>query len=189
MWLWVVLSIIGLLVVFFALMGHLGRRLPEEHVAALTLRLNQPPQAVWDVISDMAGHKHWSRGVTDMIRMPDHDNREVWKQHMGRNVFLLETTASYPPTRLVGTITDTAGYFSGNWEYEITPEDAGSRVRLTEHGRVPSAIPRAMMHYLFGETMYLRRHLVSLAKKFDERPRVEEIAPFGVDANERTEHV
>src|SRR3954470_17335334 len=111
MWLWIILGIIALLLVFFVVMGVLGRRLPEDHVATLTLRLNQPVQGVWDVIADAAGHKHWVKGVTSIERLPDRDNHEVWRQRMGRNSFILETTTSHPPTHMVRTIADDNAMF------------------------------------------------------------------------------
>jgi hypothetical protein len=172
MWL-IVVGIGGLILLFFATMAILGRRLPEEHVASLTLKMNQTPHAVWETISDIAGHKNWAKGVTKVERLPDHDNHEVWKQHMGRNVFVLETTTFQAPVHLVRTIADERQMFSGNWEYMVLPDGEGTRLQLTERGRVKRAVPRAIMHYVFNESMSLRRHLVSLAEQFGEKPRFE----------------
>jgi uncharacterized protein YndB with AHSA1/START domain len=172
MWLSVV-AIVGLIVLFLATMAILGMRLPEEHAASLTLKLNQTPHMVWETISDIAGHKNWAKGVTKVERLSDHDNHEVWKQYMGRNVFVLETTTFQAPVHLVRTIADERQMFSGSWEYMVLPDGAGTKLQLTERGRVKRAVPRAMMHYLFSESMYLRRHLVSLAEHFGEKPRFE----------------
>jgi uncharacterized protein YndB with AHSA1/START domain len=171
MWVWIALGVVAVIVLLVVVLSLLGSRLPEEHVATLTLRLNQKPQDVWETISDIGGHKNWARGITRIERLPDHDNHEVWRQHMGRNSFVLETTECQAPVRLVRTIADDHQMFSGNWEYEVGPDGEGTRVKLTEHGRVKGNVPRAMMHYLFGETLYLRRHLVSLAGKFGEQAR------------------
>jgi hypothetical protein len=158
---------------FFLLLGHLGRKLPEEHVASLTLRLSQPQRLVWETVSDLGGHKNWAKGETKVERLADRDNHEVWRQHMGRNSFVLLTAECHPPQRLVRTIDDDNKFFSGDWTYELSPDGEGTRVKLTEHGRVSSSVARAMMHYLFGEKTYMRKHLVSLAQKFGEQARVE----------------
>jgi hypothetical protein len=173
MWLWIILAIVAVLVLLVVAMSVLGRRLPEEHVASLTLGLNQKQQDVWDAIADIAGHKNWVRGITKIERLPDRENHEVWRQRMGRNSFVLETTVCQPPVHLVREVVDDHHAFSGEWEYELSSNGEGTRVKLTEHGRVPNPVFRAMMHYMFGETTTIRGHLGALAAKFGETARFE----------------
>jgi uncharacterized protein YndB with AHSA1/START domain len=168
-WLWIVLGVVGVIALAMLVLYVLGRRLPEEHIASASITLKQPQAVVWDAISDIAGHKQWVKGLTKLERMPDRDNHPVWRQQMGRNSFLLEISELQPPTRMVGTIADEAQFFSGNWEYVVTPEGEGTRVLLTERGRVKLAIPRAMMEYLMGKDTYLKKHLRDLAAKFGEK--------------------
>jgi uncharacterized protein YndB with AHSA1/START domain len=168
-WLWITLGVVGLLAFFMAVMYVLGKRLPEEHVASAAITLKQPQGVVWEAVSNIADHKHWVKGLTKLERLPDRDNHPVWRQQMGRNSFVLEISELQPPTRMVGTIADEAQFFSGNWEYVLSPEGAGTKVTLTERGRVKLAIPRAMMEYLFGKDTYLKRHLRDLAAKFGEK--------------------
>jgi hypothetical protein len=173
MWWLVVVVIGGLILLFFAVMAALGIRLPDEHVASLTLKLRQTPHTVWETISDIAGHKNWAKGVTKVERLPDRDNHEVWKQYQGRHTFVLETTINQAPVRMVRTLADDRQMFTGSWEYVVLPDGEGTKLQLTERGRVKGAMARAIMHYLFNESMYLRRHLVSLARYFEEKPRFE----------------
>ena len=95
---------------------------------------------------------------------------------MGRNSFVLETTEFQPPVRMVRTIADDHKHFSGSWEYVLAPDGEGTRLTLTERGRVNSPFARAMMSYMKMETYYLRKHLVSLAGKFGEVARIEQKA-------------
>ena len=174
LWLWIVLGVVGLIVLAAVVLQVLGKRLPEEHVASASVVLKQPRQAVWDVVSDIAGHKNWVKGLTKLERLPDRDNHEVWRQTMGRNSFVLVFTEKQPPERMVGTIDDEAQFFSGRWEYMLKDEGAGTRLTLTEHGRVKLAIPRAMMEYIMGKDTYLKKHLRDLAMKFgEEKARIE----------------
>jgi hypothetical protein len=151
----------------------LGRRLPEEHVTSSTLHLRQEPEAVWAVVSDCKGHKSWSPGVTKVERLPERDGREVWRQRMGRNSFILETTRAERPRVLVRTIADDHGPFCGRWEYRIAPAAGGCKVVLTEHGRIKSALPRFIMRYMVGLDRYSRTHLEGLARSFHETPVIE----------------
>lgn len=179
-WVFIAIAVVGLLVFLGSLLYILGARLPEEHVAEVRLWLGQPPETVWAVLADFGGHAAWSPGVTKLERLEDAQGRESWRQHMGRNSFVLVRTRSEPPRVLEGTIEDDHKMFSGRWLYDIAPDGHGSTVvTLTEHGRVPQKIPRAMMHYIMGETLYIKKHLRGLAQKFGETPRLEEGRPDG----------
>jgi hypothetical protein len=174
---WIILYVVGgvvaLVVLGVLVMWVLGRRVPEEHVASVCLPLSQTPEAAWGVIADVGRHAEWAAGVTRVVRLEDRGGLEAWRQHMGRNSFVLVTTASEPARRLVRTIDDDHKMFSGRWEYELAAAPGGCRVRLTEYGRIPNPVARFMMKTFFDPAMYARKHLVSLAKKFGEAARVE----------------
>jgi uncharacterized protein YndB with AHSA1/START domain len=171
-WLWVIGGIIAAIVLFFVIMTILGKKLPEEHVASLSVDIHQPQETAWEAVSNLAEYRHWSPGVTKAERLPDHENHERWRLHMGRNAAVLQVTQAQRPVHLTFTIADEHGPFSGSWEYTIAPSNDGSRVTLTERGRIANAAARAMMRYVFGEAVYIRKHLRGLAKKFNEEPRI-----------------
>ncbi len=169
-------GLVGLLLLSGLALWILGRNLPEGHVQPATLRLSRPPAEVFAVIADVAAIPSWDTGVNRVERLPDRDGREAWRWTMGRNAMVLVTTVKEPPRRLVSTIGDEAKFFSGDWTYELAADGGGTLLTLTEHGRVHVAIPRAMMHYLpfiADPSLYLRRHLERLARKFGEEPRIE----------------
>lgn len=170
---WVAAGLVSLLVMLVAVLWALGTRLPLEHVGSATLRLKRSPEAVWGVVADFARHPEWSKGVTGIERLEDRAGRPAWRLRMGRNSFVLLVTRSEPPRLLEGTIDDDNKMFSGRWVYEILADSGGSVVKLTEHGRVPHALPRAIIHYLVGPSTNVRGHLASLAKKFGETAKPE----------------
>ncbi len=172
MWVvWIIAGIVGLLALAAGVLWLLGSRLPQEHTAARTIMLNRSPEEVWAVVADSPGHRDWVRGITGLERLPDRNGHEVWRQRMGRNSFVLETTDIEPGTRLVRTIADDHNFFGGSWEYLVSPHPGGTRVTITERGRVFHAIPRAMMEYALGKDTYLKRQLEDLAHKFGEPAR------------------
>lgn len=167
-WIYIILAVAGALIVFIAVVSALGRRLPENHEVTLSLRLTRPPQDVWDVLADAPGHADWADGVTRVEPLESRNGRAAVRQHMGRNSFVLVTTASEPPSRLVREISDDHKMFSGTWTYEITPDGDGCTVRLTENGRIPGPIARFFMHKLMNPATFVRKHLRSLAQRFGE---------------------
>src|SRR5205814_2366251 len=109
--------------------------------------------------------------VTKVDRLPDHDNHEVWRQHMGRNTFVLETTVCQPPVRLVRTIADDHQMLSGDWEYEVLPDENGTRVQVTEHGRGKGHGPGgAMLVHALGALFFAVRFAVVADKMGGQMP-------------------
>jgi len=169
-------SLVALLVIAFATLNALGKKLPEAHEIEAKLRLEKSPREVWDVLSNTAGVPSWDKGVDRVERLADKDGHEVWRWFMGRNRMILEITEAVPEKRLVRTIADEAKIFSGVWTFDLATEGKGTIVTLTEHGSVHPAIPRAMLHYLpriADPAMYLKRHLSRLAGKFGEVAEIE----------------
>lgn len=168
MWLlWIGGGLVALIVVLALAFALIGRGVPSEHVASCSVRLKQSPESVWAVIADVAAYPSWAWNVSRVEKLADRSGHDVWKQVMGRNAFVLETTRIEPPRLLERTIAEDK-MFGGTWTYELVQEVGGTRVKLTERGRVKAAIPRAMMKLFFGYHYYMVKHLESLARKFGE---------------------
>lgn len=160
MGLYILMTLFGLLIVAIGVLGILGSRLPETHVAIASIELAAPPQKVWDRINDMESFPSWVPEMTKMERLPDENGKQVWRQTSGRNVFTTVNEVWNPPKRVLRTIKDEKGPFSGSWDHVIEDLDNGrSKLSITETGKIPSAIPRAILHYCFGETYYLQKFL------------------------------
>lgn len=163
---WLLVSVIAG-VLFFTLAGLalylLGRQLPPTHTASASVELPVSAERAFALIADVDGMKQWPGSGIDAVEpLPPENALPVVRQRMGRNSFVLRTTEYAPPTRLTRTIADDHEFFSGSWTYEIAPTATGSRVTLTETGRVDAALPRAVMRYISGEDTTLKKHLESL---------------------------
>lgn len=172
--LWIVLAVVAVLVLAGVVLTILGGRTPPGHVASATLRLRQPPEAVWALIDDAAAYPSWATGVNKVERVAGAGGAEAWRQTMGRNTFVLTTTRREPPRLLERTIADARGPFSGSWTYELAPEAGGAatRVTLTERGHITQRLPRAVMKHFVGYHVYLVKHLQAMASKFGESAEV-----------------
>ena len=169
--------IVGILVLLLAgaltFLHFKGKSLPLEHTAFAIIQLNNSPEELWQVITDVARKPEWFKGLTKVERLPDRNGHTVWRETMGRNAFTVEDTVVEPPRKLVRVIADDQGPFSGSWEFLLIPvpsKDAGKpavKVRLTERGKIHYTIPRAIMA-MFGEDMYLKKYLKALATKFGQ---------------------
>jgi hypothetical protein len=167
----IAIALIVVLLLAILVMHAMGRALPVEHTAIVSIRLQQPPEAAWDVLAEIAAYPKWTT-TTSVLQLPSDDpDHPLFRQSMGRNSFVLRRSRAERPRVLQFTIEDDAKMFSGDWTYTIEPAAAGAKgctVTLTEHGRVPHAIPRFFMKYIFGTQVYIRKQLAALAKKFGE---------------------
>lgn len=147
-----------------------GMLLPEEHHASRTLLTKQPPQAIWDAINDHANEAAWRSDVQSVTSLGN--GKPVWREdYKDGNKVTLMTTESKPPTRIVRELTDLEGPFSGRWEIDISPVPEGSKVKVTEIGKVSNPFFRFVSKYLIGHTTFMERYLKGLAGKFGEQPQ------------------
>lgn len=152
-----------------------GLSIPRQHTASRTLRTRQSPETIWSTITDYAGQPAWRKDLKTVERLPDKDGREVWREvYKEGSPLTMETTEAIAPSRLVRTIRDEGGPFSGRWEYEIKPDaGGGSSLTVTEHGEVPNPFFRFVSRFIIGHTYFMERFQKELAAKFGEEPRIE----------------
>jgi hypothetical protein len=143
-----------------------------EHTATSLIVVGAAPERVFEAIADVQEHASWATGITRVHMLPDKDGMQQARVHMGRISSVLLRTRCDSPKLLERTITDEGAPFTGTWLYRLAPVKGsiegreGTEVRLTETGRITSAMARAMMKHIFGYHKYTHAHLESLARKF-----------------------
>ncbi len=169
--LYIAMVVVGLVVVALGVLGILGKMLPPTHTSRGSVELNAPQEQVFTLINDIGKFPEWCKDFTKMERLADTVGangkpQETWRQTMGRNSFVSVNTELDPPRKVTRTITDDNKMFSGKWEHVVEPTSAGAcRLTITEVGEVHSAIPRAMMHYMFGEDYTIKKFLAEVKKR------------------------
>jgi uncharacterized protein YndB with AHSA1/START domain len=165
MWiLWTVGGLVGLV----AVVALVGMMLPQNHTVSRTLRLKQPPEAVWKTITDCGAMPQWRSELKKIERMPDANGHEVWKEYNSAGEMPLETIEAVAPRRLVRKIG--AGLpFGGKWTYELTPAGTGTLLKITEDGEVYNVIFRVVGKFM-DPAASMTTFLTGLAKKFGEEP-------------------
>jgi hypothetical protein len=61
------------------------------------------------------------------------------------------------------------GPFSGRWEIDIAPIAGGSKVKITEVGKVSNPFFRFVSKYIIGHSTFMEKYLKGLAGKFGEQ--------------------
>lgn len=160
------LDVFAGIILLITLLGLLCKR---THQVSRTVTLNQPAEAVWHAISDIASVPSWNKMVLKAEKLPDRNGHELWREtYSGNYPILLETTELSPPTRLIRTIADERGPFTGRWEFAIDTQEAGVRLTITEFGAVPNPFFRFMARMFMDPHQYIDLYLKALAGKFNE---------------------
>jgi len=151
---------LGLLVVI------IGYLLPVRHEATVSATIPAAPDVVWTVLTDPASYPKWRGDVTSVDVLPTDSGHVAWRES-GRNgaiSFVVEQAER--PTRLVTRITDKSLPFGGSWEYLVTGDGTGSRVRITEHGEVYNPVFRFVSRFIMGHSATASAYLKALAARF-----------------------
>ncbi|HMD37763.1 MAG TPA: SRPBCC family protein [Candidatus Acidoferrum sp.] len=167
---WVFLGIVGLLI----LVTVIGWLLPKDHVATRIGRYRQPPEAIWNAITDVDAMPSWREGLKSVKHLPDRNGLPAHVEVTNSGTIPYETVEMTPPQKLVTRIADPKLPFGGTWTFELAPVSDGATLRITERGYVTNPFFRFMSRTIFSQTATMESYLKSLANKFGEEPRIGE---------------
>lgn len=151
---------LGLLVV---LVGYL---LPVKHETTVSAHVPAAPERVWEALTDVAAYPKWRGDVTAVEMLPADSGRVAWREQGKNGAISYATELTEAPRRLVTRITDKSLPFGGAWEFDVTPDGTGSRVRITEHGEVYNPVFRFVSRFIMGHTATASAYLKALGARF-----------------------
>jgi uncharacterized protein YndB with AHSA1/START domain len=151
---------LGLVVVIIGLM------LPVKHETTVSAAIPATPEAVWVALTDLAGYPKWRGDVTSVEMLPADSGHVAWREQGRNGAVSYAIEQAEAPRRLVTRITDKTLPFGGSWEYLVTGDGAGSRVRITEHGEVYNPVFRFVSRFIMGHTATASAYLTALAARF-----------------------
>lgn len=157
------LIVLGGLAALIAVIFIIGLLRPATHVASVTVRLPQAPDSVWAVIADVEAQPAWAPMVRAVERLPDDAGRPAYKENYDGFEAFTVITESVAPAKLVKEILPT-GPFYGTWTWELSPEDTGTLLVITERGTVANAFFRGMMLFHDNEKS-LRDYAAALQRR------------------------
>lgn len=165
---WILWPALGLTAIILAI-WITGALLPKSHSVSRTIRLRQPPEAVWAVVT---GPPNWRPEIKSYQELPPRDGRKTWREtDSNANTITYEETEAVvvsgpaPIHRRVTRIADPKLPFGGTWIVEITPAESGSNVTITENGEVYNPLFRFASRFIFGHTATIDAYLKALSAK------------------------
>jgi len=113
----------------------------------------------------VASYANWVEGVSRVETLDSVGGRVRYRQHSTTGPLVMEVDTAVPPSRFVTRIADPDQPFGGTWTFDITPENGGARLTITERGEIYNPIFRCMARFVFGYTATMEGYLRSLGKK------------------------
>jgi uncharacterized protein YndB with AHSA1/START domain len=169
----ILLAVVVGLVVVIVTVGYL---LPVKHVATVSATIPATPEAVWGTLMDRGAYPTWRGDVTSVEMLPLDAGRAAWREVAKNDAISYVVEDAEAPRRLVTRITDKSLPFGGTWEYLVTSEGTGSRVRITERGEVYNPVFRFVSRFIMGHSSTASAYLKALGARFGAQvvPVVEE---------------
>jgi len=164
----IIAAIVVVLVLLIVIMLAIGSRLPQQHIASRTIRLNRTPGDVYAVVRDFGQHPKWRTDVKSVEVLGPVDGHVQFREHGSNGTVTYEVLDDIPGQHLVTRIVDRDLGYSGSWEYAFVPAAGGTALTITEKGDVSNPLFRFMSRYVFGHTATIDTYLKSLARHFGE---------------------
>ena len=154
---------LGILCLIVLVVVAVGYALPVGHVASREATFAQPPERVFEVLTDVERYPKW-RSDVNAVEVLAAGPPKRWRERGSNGDITFELVEARPPARLVSRIADTDLAFGGTWTYELVGEGSGSRLTITERGEVYNPVFRFMSRFVFGHSATMEQFLADLKK-------------------------
>jgi ribosome-associated toxin RatA of RatAB toxin-antitoxin module len=166
---WIVWTVVAL-VALVGVVALVGWMLPVGHEASRSAHFNQPPQKVYETVANVADYASWLEGVSRIEMLDATNGRIRFREHMSTGPLVMEVAEARAPMTFVTRISDAEQPFGGTWTFDLSPENGGTRLTITERGEIYNPIFRFMARFVFGYTSTMEGYLRSLGKKLGVAP-------------------
>ena len=158
----ILILVVGGIVALVLLLIAIGYALPINHVATREASLAAPPERVFSVLRDVEKFPTWRSDVKS-VEMLATTPALRWRER-GDNDITFEMETVEAPRKIVTRIVDRTLAFGGSWTYELSPQDGGTRLVITENGEVYNPLFRFMSRFVFGHTATIDKFLEDLGR-------------------------
>lgn len=162
----IVWILVGSLLVLIGSVFVLGTLLPRDHVAVASTTVPKPAEEVWNLIRRPGDAPSWRPSIKKIepIEGPA-DAPTAWIEHSSSGKLKFNVVRDDPPRLLETRIDDSGLPFGGSWTFELTPDGAGTKVRITERGFIKLPPFRVIAKFFMGYHGSIRTYLTDLSKK------------------------
>jgi uncharacterized protein YndB with AHSA1/START domain len=153
----------AVVVVLIAVVLIIGARLPVDHQATRSVILGAAPERVWTAVTDVENFPSWRPHLKRVEILPLTDGHLTWREHDRHGKITFEAVETQEPRLFRTRIADKKLPFGGTWTYVIEPADSGSKLTVTEDGKIYNLLFRFISRYFIGYTGTMDRYLQAIS--------------------------
>ncbi|XDD49904.1 SRPBCC family protein [Leptospira sp. WS92.C1] len=155
---------IGFLVLLIFGIYGIGTTLPIEHTSSLERIFPVPPKTIDSLIRNFKDYPSWRPNLKRIEIISSNS----WKEIDSHNEVI---TYSFVQDRkeewIESKIMDEDKPFGGSWTFELISVSGGTKLKITEHGKVFSPVFRFFSRFVFGHTATIREYLNDMDRKIN----------------------
>lgn len=170
----VMVGVLGVLGISIVVVVGVGYALPVSHQATRAITVSASPDSAFSLIANSSAFPSWRSRVTRVEPVARNDNVASYREIGDDGNILYVVDETVRPTRLRTRIADTTLPFGGTWTFDISTQNDGTELRITEDGEVYNPVFRFMSRFVFGHhgsiETYLRDATAVLGGRGGIRP-------------------
>jgi len=170
----VVIAVVGLGAIGF--MAFVRR---DHKVELIVTYPKSPRSAVWHLLTDHGAEPKWLPPFGTVLRQPDIAGHEVWT-HTSRDLSFsatLMTVSAVPEQRyerlLLRDHQPRSESWDGRWVYELEPQGAGTRLRITEYGWTDGFTFFIAQRVLANPDAFLKHYARMMGRELNDAPDIQ----------------
>ncbi|AKH76147.1 LIC10604 family protein [Leptospira interrogans] len=143
----------------------IGASLPIEHSVFMERIYKVPPENVYSLIRDFKQYPSWRQNVKKVEEI----SSTSWKEMDAHDdVITFSFIQDHKNTFLESKITDEDKPFGGSWIYELSLVPEGTKLKITENGKVYSPIFRFLSKFVLGHSAMIKEYLDFIDQKIQK---------------------
>ncbi|EKO13350.1 MULTISPECIES: LIC10604 family protein [Leptospira] len=161
----ILIYIMVFLVLLILTIYGVGASLPVEHSVFMERIYKVPPENVYSLIRDFKQYPFWRRNVKKVEEI----SSTSWKEtDIHEDVITFSFIQDRKNMFLESKIMDEDKPFGGSWTYELSSVSEGTKLKITENGKVYSPVFRFFSKFVFGHSGMIKEYLDFIDQKIWE---------------------
>ncbi|EQA53560.1 LIC10604 family protein [Leptospira kmetyi] len=162
----ILLYALGFLILLgFGVYG-LGASLPVEHSSSLERVFKTSPNTIYSMIRDFKQYPTWRPNLKHI----DEISPASWKEtDSHKEIMTYSFIRDQKDALIESKIMDEDKPFGGSWTFEIASVEGGTKLKITENGKVFSPVFRFFSKFVFGHTATMQTYLDFMEKEVQRR--------------------
>ncbi|RHX81385.1 LIC10604 family protein [Leptospira yasudae] len=157
---------VGFLILLVAGIYGIGASLPVEHTSSLERVFPTQPATIYGMIRDFKQYPAWRPNIKNVEEISSNS----WKETDSHKEVMTFSFIQDQKDRLIESkIMDEDKPFGGSWTFELSAAEGGTKLKITENGKVFSPVFRFFSKFVFGHTATIDSYLDFMSTEIQKR--------------------